>query len=145
MRINRRMQRMTFLISTYIHLLLISTNNRDLATRNILLKTLSDGSMQCLITDMGLARLYNREETYQKTKAATAPLKVSIFLGCQHFTNTCLSFIFSNIGVHLNYCKIVNSVSKVTFGHLELFVLKFSHVLLIHSTSCHPFRYEQLK
>jgi hypothetical protein len=56
-----------------------------LATRNVLLRTLTTSAnnnnngmtMQAVIADMGLARLQNREQTYQQTKAATAPLKVN--------------------------------------------------------------------
>jgi len=32
---------------------------------------------ECVLADMGLARLYDREEQYQKTKTATMPLKWS--------------------------------------------------------------------
>jgi hypothetical protein len=67
-------------LNVYVILLTLSSlYYRDLATRNVLLRNLPNGSLRCLIADMGLARLHNREETYQQTKAATAPLKVRLF------------------------------------------------------------------
>ena len=51
--------------------------HRDLATRNVMLRLNAPNSPQCVLTDMGLARLYDRETTYQKTKSATFPLKWS--------------------------------------------------------------------
>jgi len=54
--------------------------HRDLAARNVLLRRDESNQMvpfQCVLVDMGLARLYERESTYQKTKTATLPLKWS--------------------------------------------------------------------
>jgi len=51
--------------------------HRDLAARNVMLRLNPPNSPQCVLTDMGLARLYDRETTYQKTKSATFPLRWS--------------------------------------------------------------------
>jgi len=53
--------------------------HRDLATRNVLLRSDPNPSVapHCVLTDMGMARLYERENQYQKTKNATMPLKWS--------------------------------------------------------------------
>jgi hypothetical protein len=66
--------------------------HRDLAARNVLLRRLGEQStFQCVLSDMGLARLYDREQQYQKTQSATFPLKVfSIFLKVLNFINVFL-------------------------------------------------------
>lgn len=52
--------------------------HRDLATRNVLLRiNFNDPNAvpECVLVDMGLSRLYDRESNYLKTKTATLPLK----------------------------------------------------------------------
>jgi hypothetical protein len=51
--------------------LLEKKNYRDLAARNVLLRS---NTLECVLADMGLARLSDREDQYQKTKAATIPV-----------------------------------------------------------------------
>jgi len=53
--------------------------HRDLATRNVLFRKDKDPNItpHCVLTDMGLARLFEREETYMRTRTATMPLKWS--------------------------------------------------------------------
>jgi tRNA A-37 threonylcarbamoyl transferase component Bud32 len=54
--------------------------HRDLAARNILLRVDAKNPSAipvCVLADMGLSRLYDREGEYQQTKSATLPLKWS--------------------------------------------------------------------
>ena len=46
-----------------------------MAARNILLRNTKVGN-ECVITDMGLSRIFDLNKTYQKTKNATLPLRV---------------------------------------------------------------------
>jgi serine/threonine protein kinase len=54
--------------------------DRDLAARNVLLRIDIDkpeAIPECVLVDMGLSRLYDREEIYMKTRTASMPLKWS--------------------------------------------------------------------
>ena len=88
---------------------------------------------ECVITDMGFSRIFDLNKTYQKTKAATLPLKVKHKLEMKLKYFVLMYFFEINkkkntkiiSGVLLNCWANTNTVSKVTFGVLELFVLRY--------------------
>jgi hypothetical protein len=60
-------------------------DDRDLATRNVLLRSVptSDPTTlpyQCVLSDLGMARLYDFNAQYQRTRNETMSLKVRPFV-----------------------------------------------------------------